>query len=85
MAPRLLGALRERAGRRPAASFRPEELEMLVLNRKMGEAVVIAGEIRIVVLESGRRGARLGIEAPAETVVVREELRLGASATPAAA
>jgi carbon storage regulator len=49
---------------------------MLVLNRKLGEAVVIGGSIRIVVLEAGRRGTRLGIEAPEEIGITREELLL---------
>jgi carbon storage regulator CsrA len=44
---------------------------MLVLNRRRGEAIVLDGGIRIVVLDSDRRGARLGIEAPAETKIKR--------------
>jgi carbon storage regulator CsrA len=47
---------------------------MLILNRRMGEAVVMDGGIRIVILSCDRRGVRLGIEAPAETTVLREEL-----------
>lgn len=47
---------------------------MLVLNRKAGEAILIAGGIRIVVVAVDRRGVRLGIEAPAETSILREEL-----------
>lgn len=47
---------------------------MLVLNRKEGEAIVIDGNIRVVVLSNDRRGVRLGIEAPAETIILREEL-----------
>ena len=47
---------------------------MLVLNRRRGEAIVIDGGIRIVVLDSDRRGARLGIEAPEETRIRREEI-----------
>jgi len=50
---------------------------MLVLNRRMGEALIIDGGIRVVLLSRDRRGARLGIVAPAETGVVREELVLG--------
>jgi carbon storage regulator len=47
---------------------------VLVLNRRRGEAIVLDGGIRIVVLDSDRRGARIGIEAPQETKIQREEL-----------
>jgi carbon storage regulator CsrA len=49
---------------------------MLVLNRRMGEAFIIDGTIRVVLLHSDRRSARLGIVAPAATGVLREELTL---------
>jgi len=49
---------------------------MLILNRRRGEAIVLDGGIRIVVLECDRRGTRIGIEAPAETNIQREELLL---------
>lgn len=44
------------------------------MNRRRGEAILIDGGIRIVVLDSDRRGARLGIEAPDDTRIRREEL-----------
>ena len=47
---------------------------MLVLSRRVGESIVIDGGIRLVVLSSDRRGVRLGIEAPAETSIVRGEI-----------
>lgn len=47
---------------------------MLVLNRRPGEAIVLDGGIRVVVLSCDKRGTRLGIEAPAETGILREEL-----------
>lgn len=47
---------------------------MLILNRRHGEAILLDGGIRIVVLSSDRRGARLGIEAPDEVKIQREEL-----------
>ena len=47
---------------------------MLILNRRQGEAIIIDGGIRIVVLSSDRRGARIGIEAPTSTNIQREEL-----------
>jgi carbon storage regulator CsrA len=49
---------------------------MLVLNRRVGEAIVIEGGIRVVLLSTGRRGVQLGIVAPRETGVLREELTL---------
>jgi carbon storage regulator len=47
---------------------------VLVLNRRRGEAIVMDGGIRIVVIDSDRRGARIGIEAPQDTRIQREEL-----------
>jgi carbon storage regulator len=47
---------------------------MLVLTRREGEAVVIDGDVRVVVLSHDHRGVRLGIEAPIERTVLREEL-----------
>ena len=47
---------------------------MLVLNRRPGEAIILDGGIRVVVLSCDKRGARLGIEAPATTGILREEL-----------
>ena len=47
---------------------------MLILNRRQGEAILLDGGIRIVVLSSDRRGARIGIEAPTEVNIQREEL-----------
>lgn len=49
---------------------------MLVLSRKVGEAIVIDHDVRVVVLSADRRGVRLGIEAPASRSVLREELIL---------
>jgi carbon storage regulator len=48
---------------------------MLVLNRKRGQRIVIHScsvTITIVAVEGG--GVRLGMEAPAEVAVLREEL-----------
>lgn len=47
---------------------------MLILSRRAGDAIVIEGGIRIVVLASDRRGVRLGIEAPPHVSIVREEI-----------
>lgn len=47
---------------------------MLILSRKPGESVVIAGGIRVVVVACDRRGVRLGIEAPPEVSILRGEI-----------
>lgn len=47
---------------------------MLILSRKPGEAIVIGDGIRVVVIESDRRGVRLGIEAPPDVRIMREEI-----------
>jgi carbon storage regulator len=47
---------------------------MLILNRRPGDAILIDGGIRIVVLASDGGGVRLGIEAPEQVGIFREEL-----------
>jgi carbon storage regulator len=47
---------------------------MLILSRRPGDAILIDGEIRVVVLACDQRGVRLGIEAPATVGIVREEI-----------
>ncbi len=47
---------------------------MLVLSRKLLEGIVIGSDIRITVVKVDRNHVRLGIEAPDDVVVVREEL-----------
>ena len=47
---------------------------MLILSRRAGDAIVIGDGIRVVVLACDRRGVRLGIEAPAEVSILREEI-----------
>jgi carbon storage regulator len=47
---------------------------MLILSRRVGETVLIDGDIKIVVLECTRNGVRLGIEAPANVTILRGEL-----------
>lgn len=53
---------------------------MLILARKPGDAIVIAGNIRVVVLESDKRGVRIGIEAPADVTILRGELATAVAA-----
>ena len=47
---------------------------MLVLSRKIGERILIGENIAITVVRITGGGVRLGIEAPPELAVVREEL-----------
>ena len=47
---------------------------MLVLSRKVGERILIGDKIAITVVKIGHGGVRIGIEAPTELAVVREEL-----------
>jgi carbon storage regulator len=47
---------------------------MLVLTRKVGERVVIADNIIVTVVQVTGRTIRLGVEAPPDVHVVRQEL-----------
>jgi carbon storage regulator len=48
---------------------------MLVLSRKVGERIQIGDQITVTVVRiNGPNGVRLGIDAPPEMAVVREEL-----------
>lgn len=47
---------------------------MLVLSRKVGERILIGPNIAVTVVRVTGGGVRLGIEAPPELAVVREEL-----------
>lgn len=49
---------------------------MLVLSRKVGERLWIGDNIAITIVKVSGGGVRIGIEAPAELPVVREELKL---------
>lgn len=47
---------------------------MLVLTREPGEAVLIGEDIRVVILRSRAGASRIGIQAPENVHIVREEL-----------
>lgn len=49
---------------------------MLVLTRKLGESIAIDDHIKIVVVQIKGKQVRLGIEAPKETKIHREEVYL---------
>ncbi len=47
---------------------------MLILGRRPGDAILLDGGIRVVVMACDKRGVRLGIEAPPDVAIVREEI-----------
>ncbi len=47
---------------------------MLVLTRRLGEAITIGENIRIVVVDISGHQVKLGIEAPKDVEIYREEL-----------
>jgi carbon storage regulator len=61
---------------------------MLVLSRKLGEKIVIGDNIVVTVVKIDRNQIRIGIEAPHEVPVYREEIspvRVGATKPAASA
>jgi carbon storage regulator len=50
------------------------EMTMLVLSRKLGEKIVIGDNIVITVVKIDRNQIRIGIEAPHDVPVYREEI-----------
>jgi len=47
---------------------------MLVLSRKPGERILIGDNVTVTIVRIGPNNVRLGIEAPRELNIVREEL-----------
>ncbi len=47
---------------------------MLVVSRKTGERILIGDRIAITVVKISSGGVRIGVEAPPEMAVMREEL-----------
>jgi carbon storage regulator len=60
------------------------EIAMLVLSRKLGEKIVIGDSIVVTVVKIDRNQIRLGIEAPHEVPVYREEIAPNRIAKPVA-
>jgi carbon storage regulator len=54
--------------------FWEHERTMLVLSRKVGQRILVGDDIAITVVKLTGGGVRLGIEAPQEMPVIREEL-----------
>jgi len=50
------------------------ETAMLVLSRKLGEKIVIGDNILVTVVKIDRNQIRIGIEAPSDIPVYREEI-----------
>jgi len=48
---------------------------MLVLSRKVGERILIGENVAVTVVRVGPGIVRLGIEAPHEMAIVREEIK----------
>ena len=49
---------------------------MLVLTRKVGERILIGDQVVITVVKLGHGSVRIGVDAPPEMAVVREELAM---------
>ena len=50
---------------------------MLVLSRKLGEKILIGDSIVLTVVKIDRNQIRLGIEAPSDVAIYREEIAPG--------
>jgi carbon storage regulator len=55
---------------------------MLVLSRKVGERIQIGDEVTVTIVRINAHSVRIGIEAPAEMAIAREELVQPAVAEP---
>jgi carbon storage regulator len=49
---------------------------MLVLSRKRQQSILIGDNIRITIVDAGRGNVRVGVEAPRDLSVDREEVRV---------
>ena len=47
---------------------------MLILSRKSGQKIIINDNIIITILDAGNGNAKIGIEAPSEAKIYREEI-----------
>lgn len=55
---------------------------MLVLTRKIGETIIIGGNITVTILDGGRgEGVRIGIDAPRDVSIHRSEVVEAVSAS----
>lgn len=49
---------------------------MLILTRKLGESITIGDDIRVTVLGIFGRQVRIGIDAPLDTDILRDNVRV---------
>ena len=49
---------------------------MLVLSRKVGQRILIGDQVTITVVRVSQGTVRIGVEAPTELPIVREEIKL---------
>jgi carbon storage regulator len=54
--------------------FLPGKVKMLILTRRVGESITIGEHIKVYVIEIKGRQVRLGINAPSDTTVYRQEI-----------
>ncbi|MGQ9720127.1 MAG: carbon storage regulator CsrA [Candidatus Jordarchaeum sp.] len=47
---------------------------MLILTRKVGECIIIGENIKVYIIEIRGQQVRIGVEAPIETPIFREEI-----------
>lgn len=47
---------------------------MLVITRKVGEGLIIGGNIRVTVVDTARDRVKVGIDAPPDIRIIRNEL-----------
>ena len=55
--------------------FKEDRVPMLVLSRKVGERILIGDNISVTVVRITGGGVRLGVEAPPDMAVIRQELK----------
>jgi carbon storage regulator len=46
----------------------------LILSRRRGESIIIDGDIKVTILDTRGNQTRVGIQAPKEVEILREEL-----------
>jgi carbon storage regulator len=51
-----------------------EERAMLVLSRKLGQRFQVGPDVRVTIVKIDRNSVRIGIEAPDDVTVYREEI-----------
>ena len=54
--------------------YKKGKLEMLILTRRIGEALIIGNDVTVKVLEVNGTQVKIGIDAPKDVSVNREEI-----------